>query len=283
MRALRIVAAAAPLLAAGGALAGFVSYRGGMAEADEAWQSIATRAEPPPGRFDPAMVAQLPEIARRYFTHAIAPGTELRTSVEVEMRGAFLLGDKDNPRRYRMAARQLLRPPFEFVWIPQLRSGPLRINGSDALADGVAWTRFWLMNILPVANARTSEDMVRSAKFRAAMEAIWAPAALLPDRGTSWEQIGPDRARIRVSSVTPAIEFEMILSPQGAVREIVGQRWSNANPDGIFRRQPFGGTVTEEATFDGYTIPTRLEAGNHYGTPDYLPFFQPEVIRVEYR
>lgn len=77
--------------------------------------------------------------------------------------------------------------------------------------------------------------------------------------------------------------LDLKLNEAGAVTEVVGQRWSNANADGDFRLQPFGGTVEGEATFDGYTIPAILKVGNHFGTEEYLPFFQAEIVSARYR
>ncbi|HEY0112978.1 MAG TPA: DUF6544 family protein [Allosphingosinicella sp.] len=282
MSPFRIAAVAVPSIALGLGAVGYRRARASLADAEAAWQKIAAASRPASAAFHPDMVAELPEIARRYFAHAIAPGTPLRTTVELEMRGTFLLGDRSGYQSYAMTARQILAPPKAFVWIPQMRSGAMRISGSDALVGTEAWTRFWLLGVIPVANARSSPDLLRSATFRSAMEGVWAPASLLPQQGVTWEQSGADSARVTVRSVTPEIVLELTLASDGAVRTVAGQRWSNANPEGSFRLQPFGGTVEGEATFGGYTIPGRLKVGNHYGTGDYLPFFQAEIVRARY-
>jgi hypothetical protein len=282
MRLWKTVLGGGALVAGGAAAAGLWSYRSAMEESREAWERIASAARPDDAVYSPAMVAGQPEIAQRYFNHAIAPGTPLGNIVELDMRGTFLLGDRSSYQSYAMEARQVLHPPSEFVWIPHMRSGMMRISGFDALVSGSAWTRFWLAGLVPVANARSSPDLVRSATFRSTMESIWVPASLLPRNRVVWEQAGPDRARVRVQRVAPEIVLEMTLTPSGAVREIVGQRWSNANPQGAFRLQPFGGTIEAEYTFGGYTIPSRIKAGNHYGTSDYLPFFQAELTDARY-
>jgi hypothetical protein len=181
-----------------------------------------------------------------------------------------------------MRARQILRPPSQFVWIPELKRGVLRISGSDALVAASGWTRFWMAGLVPVAQSGTSPDLVRSATFRAAMEGVWVPASLLPQQGVAWEQTGENEARIRIKSVNPGIVLEMTLAPSGAIEKIVGQRWSNANPDQQFRLQPFGGTVAASAMFGGYRIPSRLSVGNHFGKDEYLPFFQAEIERATY-
>ena len=272
----------AVIIVAGGVAVGLVAHQSAMIQAERAYAQVATRSDASLQRFDPQQVADQPEIARRYFNHAIAPGTPLKRNVRLAMRGTFLLGNRDKYQTYSMTARQVLRPPHEFVWIPKLRSDAFRISGSDALVGGRAWTSFWLMNIVPVANVGTSRDMVRSATFRAAMEGVWSPASLLPQNRVEWEQVGPDTARVSIRTVEPEIFLELTLSPEGALREVTGQRWSDANRDKVFRLQPFGGTIEAEATFEGFTVPSRLKVGNHFGTEDYLPFFQAELTRAEF-
>jgi hypothetical protein len=255
-------------------------YRAAAADADRAMAAVAARAQPAVGLFDPAMLAGLPEIARRYFLHAIAPGTPLSKAVRLRMDGAFLLGDKNGFQTYSMRARQVLAPPSEFVWIPEMKSGVMQIDGSDALVQGAAWTRFWINGLVPVVNLQTSSNLVRSALTRSAMEAVWAPASLLPANGVTWAQTGPNSARLWF---TTGIEpVDLTLDQDGRVLEIVTLRWSDVNPQKAFRLQPFGGTVEAEATFAGFTIPSRISVGNHYGTGDYLPFFQARITAAEY-
>jgi hypothetical protein len=282
MKPARALALAAPLLFGGASALAYARCRQALREAEEAWRSVASRAEPSRA-FDPAALAGLPEIAQRYFRRAIAPGTLLAGTVELEMDGTFLLGNARSHRSFRMTARQILRPPFAFVWMPRLSSGPVRITGSDALVGGEAWTRFFLAGLVPVADVRTSPDLVRSAAFRSAVEGIWAPASLLPERGVRWEQIAENRARLTFTRTAPPIAIELALNGDGTVREVAGQRWSNANPERRFRLQPFGGTVLESAAFGGFTIPAEVHVGNHYGTADYLPFVQARITRARYR
>jgi hypothetical protein len=268
------------LLIVGAAALAFWSYRQANDEAESALAAIAGRAKPPIGTFDLAMVARLPEIAQRYFAHAIALGTPLRTTVQLEMQGTFLLGDKAKFQTYAMTARQILAPPSEFVWLPSMRSGIVHISGSDALVQGAGWTRFWINGLLLIVNQQSSPNLNRSAFTRSAMEAIWAPASLLPADGVTWEQTGPNKARL---NFTTGIEpVDMTLDLDGRVLEVVAMRWSDANPDKTFRLQPFGGSMEAETSFQGFTIPSLIKVGNHFGTDDYLPFFQAQITKAEY-
>ena len=60
------------------------------------------------------------------------------------------------------------------------------------------------------------------------------------------------------------------------------ERWSNANPEKQHRLQPFGGYLSEFRYFDGFRLPTHVEAGNHFATDQYFPFFVADVTAVEF-
>jgi hypothetical protein len=248
-----------------------------------AWASLAERrwtAAPP---FDPAMVAGLPEPAQRYLRFAIAPGTPLRRVAELDMAGRFGLGDRDRPRYLRMRAREIIAPPDGFVWTATIGAGLLRFSGSDGCADGAAWTRFWLLGTLPIVRPAVTPDLVRSARARPVLEALWVPAALLPANGAAWESVAQDRARAVYESAGERYTLNLAVAADGRPVEVATRRWSNANPERVWQWQPFGGTIEAIGTFGGYRVPARLSAGNHFGTDAYFPFFEAEIADVRYR
>ncbi|WP_372622533.1 DUF6544 family protein [Falsiroseomonas sp.] len=267
-----------------GALAAAALRRTDARRAAAAWAHLAALAEPAPPRFDPAMVEGLPAPARRWLTRAIAPGTPLSRIAEIEMEGELGLGDRTAPRYQPMRARQILAPPHGFVWIPRLGAWPARILGSDGLARGDAWVRFWLAGLVPVARAADTPDLARSAMARCVAEAaLWVPAALLPGPGLAWQAMDEHRARLRVDHAGQAVAVEIEVADDGRLLALAMQRWSDANPARVFRLQPFGGRVLEEARVGGFTVAGRVEAGNHFGTPDYFPFFRARIIGIRYR
>jgi uncharacterized protein DUF6544 len=82
----------------------------------------ATTAE----TFDPAAIVGLPEPARRWLDHAIAPGTPLWSSVELTMHGQVKLG------RWRsFTARQILTPPDGYIWAARTRLAGLAAWGES--------------------------------------------------------------------------------------------------------------------------------------------------------
>lgn len=281
-----ILAAVAVLAVLGAAAVWLVanaSYRQHQADAETAWREIAAKAPAATMLYDPARVADLPEIAQRYLNHAIAPGTPLSTTVELHMDGQFLLGDKTNARAFEMTAHQLLAAPSEYVWKVDMHAGPILVSGSDGLHNSSAWVRMWMFWAIPLAQIAATEGLDRSALARPALEAIWAPAALLPAHGANWIQLAPDKARVTLGEGEAQIEMFMTIDESGRLIDIVASRWSDANPQKVFQYQPFGGTVEAEATFGGFTIPSVVHVGNHFGTEDYFAFFNARILSADYR
>lgn len=236
----------------------YLRFQRGMQRAQDLFDSILASGEARAVHYDPTMLVGLPDIARRYFRYAIAPGTLLAGSVELSMSGSFIL-----PRGmdFTMKARQALRPPRNFVWIASMRRGPLTIDGSDAFVDGAGWTRFWLMGLVPMVDAGGTPDFDRSAAVRPVMEAIWLPASLLPRAGAVWAETGPNTARVTLPTGPEPINFDLTLDADGRVISIETMRWSDSNTDRAFRLQLFRAESRGELSFSGYSIPAQLEVG----------------------
>lgn len=232
-----------------------------------------------PARFDPAMVGGLPEPARRFFVYAISPGTPLRTTARIAMAGRFAMGTKADPAYLDMTAEQTLAVPAGFVWRMSAQRGLLRLSGSDS----ESWTRFWLMGMVPVARMGGDIDHARSAYGRCVAEAVfWTPAALLPGPGVRWEQVDNDVARVTVDHGGLSQSVNVAVAPDGQPLEVRFDRWSNANPEKVYRLQAFGGYLSAFREFAGFRLPTHVEAGNFFGTDRYFPFFVVDVTEIEF-
>lgn len=241
---------------------------------------VATRA---PVVFEPDMVVGLPEPARRYFHWAITPGIPLSTVAEIDMTGEISLGDKTTPRYRPMCAREVLAPPHGFLWTPSIGVSLMHISGSDACAGDEAWSRFWLLGLIPAARARPTPNLVRSARARAIAESLWVPASLLPCNGAIWEPVSDEHARAIFCYRRERYSLDLVVNSDGSPRTVSMQRWTNANPEKRFQNQPFGAKVLETGAVAGYAVPTRIEAGNWFGTEAYFPFFRATVIDVRFR
>ena len=231
------------------------------------------------GCFNPDMIADLPEPARRYFLYTIESGTPLYTVARITMTGRFGLGTKANAKYLEIAATQILAMPAGFIWKMRAYLGPITLSGSDS----ECWTRFWLMGLLPVARMGGDPDHARSAFGRYVAEAVfWTPAAVLPGPGVHWEWVDTDCARLTVRHQDLAQSVDVTVAPDGQPTQVRFDRWSNANPEKQHRLQPFGGYLSEFQSFAGFRLPTHVEAGNHFGTDHYFPFFVADVRDVAF-
>mgnify|MGYP006908207083 CR=1 FL=1 len=269
-------------LVLGLAVVAAVRRRADLAAERSAWRQLAAGDSAPGARFDQAMVRHLPVAARRYFRYAIADGTPLRTVAAITMRGELALGTREAPNYRPMRAEQLLAAPRGFVWRVRLDGRP-RIDGSDAAFDGSSWSRFWLAGLIPVGRAGGTPDHARSAFGRYVAEAVfWTPAALLPANHVAWEGIDEETARVTVRFMDFEQSVTLSVEPDGRLRQVEFPRWSDANPQKRFRLQPFGGTLSAYREFAGYRLPTRVDAGNFFGTDDYFSFFRATVTTVRW-
>ncbi|MBM7804952.1 hypothetical protein JOD57_000789 [Geodermatophilus bullaregiensis] len=238
--------------------------------------ALLTGGGEPAEVFDPSMVADLPEPARRWLVHAITPGTPLWGSVVLTMRGEIRLG------AWRpFTARQVLAPPRGFVWAARARFLGLPVTGFDRYSSGSGQMDWRLGGLVPVMTA-TGSDVTRSAAGRLAGETALAPTTF---RAATWTA-GADEDRTvvtwRIDDHEERAEFRV--DPDGRLLEVTMQRWGD--PDGVpFGRHPFGVAIEAEDTFGGVTIGSVLRAGWWWGT-DRQPegeFFRARITGARFR
>jgi hypothetical protein len=222
----------------------------------EEWRRLGA-ATPEPIAFDLAMVAELPEPARRWLSHAISPGTPLWRSVEVSMVGEIRLG-KWRP----FTATQIVAPPGGYIWAARTRLFGIPVVGYDRMSSGTAEMRWRLLNLIPVMTAR-GPDTARSAAGRLASEIVLIPTSF---REAAWTQgRSPDWAVATWPNGGQAECAELHVGAQGQVLEVLMQRWGNPGGE-PFGRYPFGVSVSSERTDAGVTIAADVRAGWWWGT-----------------
>lgn len=268
-----------PLAAVGGALLLRGNQLREERKLEPLWQELQRPAQT--AVFDPASIEGLPAPAQRYLRRAIAPGTPLARSVQLEMHGAMRLspGAEVMP----MQAEQVLAPPSGFVWKARVAKGPMRIEGFDAYGHGEGALRWWLLGLVPVVNA-SGPDVTRSAAGRLAGEAVLVPSTLLPQEGAVWEAVDDTTARVRLSVDDVPSKITLTVDEEGRLRRVSLMRWredaGNGTPGYVrFDVDEWG----NERTFGGYTIQTAFRAGWRLGESDEFPFFYATVDSATYR
>ena len=244
--------------------------------AQAAWDHLAA-GPAPEAIFEPSLVDDLPEPARRWLTHAIAPGTPLSQRVLLEMHGHIRIG-----RWLPFRAVQLHCPPIGYVWAARATFGPIPIIGYDRFVDDDAEMHWGLFGRLPVVNA-SGPDLDRAAAGRAAIDALFVPTACLGSDVTWHEGSTPDSAVAEWRIGGHVLRPEVTVAPDGSVRSVTMPRW--AQPKGEeWDDYPFGGVVGDEVAFGGMRIPTTMKVGYFFGTDRWAKgeFFRATITFATY-
>jgi hypothetical protein len=241
---------------------------------EELWEQAGHRG----ARFRPESIAGLPVGARRYLEHAIAPDTAAASAVRLQMHGEIKLGSW-----HPFEAEQVIRWDRGFVWKATTKLSGLPVSGSDRWIDGEGSMRWKMLGIVPVMRA-SGPDVSRAALGRVQIEAIWLPSVLLgPD--VSWDERDAAHPGMTVAMRGESAHVAMTIDEAGRLSEMWMERWGHPE-QGEFHRVPFGGIVEDEATFEGFTIPSRLRVGWYFGTDRFESegeFFRVTVDRATFR
>lgn len=241
---------------------------------DELWDSA-----PSSGRvFETAQVSRFPEAVRKYLEHAIAPGTRSASAVRLHMHGDIKL-----KRWSSFSAEQVIRWDRGMVWRAVVRMHGMSIRGGDTFLDGQGVMNWRLFGVFPIVNA-SGPDITRSAAGRVNIESIWLPAVLGAE-DVSWTSSDAFHCHASFMAHNETAEIDYNIDENGRLKSVSMPRWGN--PEGADSHYVnFGGFVDQEGSFGGYTIPTRMRAGWHFGTPGFESegeFFRVDIDDAAYR
>jgi hypothetical protein len=149
------------------------------------------------------------------------------------------------------------------LWQATVHMHRLSIRGGDSFFDGQGAMRWKLFGIIPLVNA-SGHDITRSVAGWINIESIWLPS-VLAGNDVSWTKSDIGYAQGRFNSHGETAELDLTIDETGRLKSVSMPRWGN--PDGSqFGFHNCGGSAEEEMTFGGFTIPTRMRVGWHFGT-----------------
>ena len=219
--------------------------------------------------FSGRMVAGLPPIAQRYFSHAIQQGTPLAASVQLGISGSVKAQKDARSTWMSLEATQILSPQKGFVWRAKIRKGLIHFREIDHYHEGSGRIAFRAFRILPVLSA-AGDDGAKSAVGRLVMDSVLLPVGLLPQQGVKWEASDAEHAKVTCTVKDEKVTLMLGINAEGALRDVVMERWGDFTDDGKYDYVPFGMVVDEEKSFNGYTIPSKIRGGWWYGTDKYV-------------
>ena len=92
-------------------------------------------------------------------------------------------------------------------------------------------------------------------------------------------------ARVRFTAHSETAKIDCLIDENGKLKAVSMPRWGN--PEGTaFHCVNFGGFAEKEQTFGGYTIPTQLRVGWHFGSDKFESdgeFFRVNIDDATYR
>jgi hypothetical protein len=245
---------------------------------DSSLEDLWNSAQAGERAFDPARLQRIPKEARRYLQHAIAPGTPLATAVHLKMHGEIKLKGW-----LPFHAQQVICWDQGMIWRAAVQMHGISIRGGDSYLDGQGTMRWRLFGVLPVVNA-SGTDITRSAAGRVNIESIWLPSVLCNDE-ISWTALKETHFHAKFIAHDETADIDYVTDGRGRLQSVNMPRWGNPE-GGEFHLANCGGFVEEEAAFGGYTIPTRMRVGWHFGTDRFESegeFFRVTIDDAVYR
>lgn len=241
----------------------------------EIWRSL--RTPPTTEKFTTEMVADLPEPVQRYFLHAIQPGTPLASSVQIEMHGSFKMEQGWMP----MQADEILSPEG-FLWRATIGTGLMQFSVADRYVNRSGQVYATLWGAIPIVKQQ-NPDITRASIGRLAIEYIWLPSALLPQRGVRWNAIDDNTITASFEIDEEPITLTLVIDGDGRLLQVGMPRWGEDKQEkGKFAYLPYGAAFSAEATFEGYTIPSQIVVGWGFGTERYEETFRATVMMSGY-
>lgn len=229
--------------------------------------------------FYPELLTDLPDLARRYLEHAIAPGTQLASAVRLWMHGNIKLGQKWHPFK----GEEVICWNRGMIWQATTWMQGLPICGADQVVDSVSNIQWKILGLFPVMKA-SGDDITRSGMGRVQGESVWLPSVLCnPD--ISWMELGALKIQANFTTLGEPAKLSLTVNDQGMLEQVKFDRWGNPG-GGEFHYVDFGGIIEESSTFGGYTIPTRLRLGWFFESDRFESegeFFRCTIDKAVYR
>ena len=221
---------------------------------DELWNSTPVDCE----LIDRGRLFLLPGAARKYLRHAVAPGARFASAVRLQMHGQIKLKGW-----LPFSAEEVIRWDRGMIWRAVVRMHGVQIRGDDSFIDGEGAMRWKLFGFLPLVNA-SGTDVTRSAAGRVNIESVWLPSVLCTEH-VSWTSTRDFQCHASFTAHNEPAEVDYGIDRDGRLTTVNMPRWGN--PGGAaFDYANCGAFVETEGQFGGYTIPTRMRVGWHFGT-----------------
>ncbi|HMM68415.1 MAG TPA: hypothetical protein PKC03_15880 [Dokdonella sp.] len=221
----------------------------------------------------------LPAPVRRYFRHVL-PGDRQLPAVTCLSQHGRLRTSCTSSRWLEFDAEQVIAARSRgFQWLARIGIGAgLTLEVCDRLVDGEASSELRLCSLVRLGADRGNRQIHEAALQRFLAEAVWSPAALLPEAGVTWTAIDDASALATLACGETRVSLEFRFNAQDEVASVfTPARWMREK--GGYRAVAWKGHYFDYAVRDGIRVPLRAEAGWYPGA-DWCPVWSGRVARV---
>ncbi len=224
-----------------------------------------------------AMLADLPDPARRYLEYAGVVGRPWISTARVRYTGHFRLG-ANRPWMPMQADQVYVTTPPAFRWRARFKMlGMWCLRGTDTFKEGHGHMSGKVARLLTVFDER-GDELDQATMLRYLNETMWFPAALLSNH-MSCHEVDAHSFDVTFSFRGRSVRGRFLIDSQGQLRDFVADRYREHG--GTYSLDPWETPVMEYGKVAGLNLPVhgravwRLSAGD-------LPYADLKLVDVEY-
>lgn len=222
-----------------------------------------------------AMLAGLPEPARRYFTHAGVIGRAIPRTVRLTQSGRIRASSEADWMALEAEEVYSVSPPA-FLWRTWLPKAVLPIAlGRDAYLEGEGSILIKLLALFPVADERGAQ-LREAGLMRFLNEMVWFPAALLGP-AVRIEADGPDSFVATLSDHGLEATATFFVDPQGRLTNFRARRYNT----GTRSIETWETPMAAYGSFAGLQLPVRGSAVWRLPDGD-LTYIEIDITSLQY-
>ena len=212
----------------------------------------------------PEIPTDLPPPVYRYLSLALPRHGKIITKVMLEQQGRIRTST-DSQYWMTFMAQQVIAPLTNgFVWDARLKLPKLlqmaHIQVVDSYVNGSASGAVNLWSAFSVVAAVDEPELNAGALHRYLAEAVWYPAALLPQFGVSWAAIDDRKALATLTDhgITVSLEFRFNEANE-VVSVFTPARFGRF--DGVYKQVAWEAHITDYQRHQGFLLPNHAEVG----------------------
>lgn len=222
------------------------------------------RREPSLPHVASGLEMELPALAQRYLTRALAPGGSVPRTVRIAQMGEMWLKPGGRPLPFT-ALDEFSVAEVAFSWRARFRFLSLvPLHVVDGYAAGRGRLEARLLGLVPVMR-QSGQAASEGEAMRYLAEIPWVPHAMLVNRQLEWRELDTQRLEVATSVGAARVAVELGFDVAGDIVSASAQ--ARPHPEGKTTvRRPWGGRFSDYEVIGGVRIPTEAEV--HWQLPE---------------